>query len=79
MRKLAKLRLRAADVYQYGNTGIDFGQLNAGWGKTQPLEVIIKAIVGPNADIARFKTSEIIIKNGKTIQGFLLLTERSSA
>lgn len=59
--------------HQLNNAGIDFGPALTGWGKAQPMEIIVKAIVDPNADIAHgYKASEIKTKDGKTIQGFVI-------
>jgi putative heme-binding domain-containing protein len=59
--------------HQVNGAGVDFGPALAGWGKAQPMEIIVKAIVDPNADIAHgYKTTEIKTKDGKTIQGFLI-------
>ena len=51
--------------HQFNDTGVDFGPNLSGWGKAQPLEIIIRAIVEPDADIAHgFKSTEIKPKDG---------------
>jgi putative membrane-bound dehydrogenase-like protein len=53
--------------------GAEFGPSLKGWGLTQPLEVIAKAIVEPSHDIAHgFEGVELVTKDGKTIQGIVL-------
>ena len=59
--------------HQVNGAGVDFGPALIGWGKAQPMEIIVKAIVDPNADVAHgYKSSEIKTKDGKTIQGFVI-------
>ncbi|MCM8525756.1 MAG: c-type cytochrome, partial [Lentisphaeraceae bacterium] len=54
-------------------TGIDFGPDLSIFGKSNPKEVLIQAIVEPSADIAHgYKGTEIKTTNGKTIQGFVI-------
>ena len=69
-----KVKVAACQMcHQVNGAGIDFGPALAGWGKAQPMEIIVKAIVDPNADIAHgYKASEIKTKDGKTIQGFVI-------
>ena len=69
-----KLKAAACQMcHQVNGSGVDFGPALNGWGKAQPMEIIVKAIVEPNADIAHgYKAAEIKTKDGKTIQGFVI-------
>ena len=59
--------------HQIGGTGVDFGPELEGWGKGNSKEVIATALVEPDKDIAHgFEATEIVTKDGKTIQGFVL-------
>jgi putative membrane-bound dehydrogenase-like protein len=59
--------------HQINGSGVEFGPILSNWGKSQPMEIIIKAIVDPKADIAHgYKASEIKTTDGKTIQGFII-------
>ena len=72
--KDGKIKVGACQMcHQVNGAGVDFGPNLSGWGKTQSLEIVIKAIVDPNADVAHgYKATEIKTKDGKTIQGFLI-------
>ncbi|MFK7931535.1 MAG: PVC-type heme-binding CxxCH protein, partial [Myxococcota bacterium] len=59
--------------HQMGGTGIEFGPTLEGWGRGNSREVIATALVEPNKDIAHgFEATEVVTKDGKTIQGFVL-------
>ena len=52
--------------------GIEFGPDLTDWGRTQPLETIVAAIINPDQDIAHsYRTLELKLNNGKKIEGFL--------
>jgi putative membrane-bound dehydrogenase-like protein len=58
--------------HQLGADGNDFGPNLSAWGAAQPIEMIVKSILDPNADIAHgFECHEFKLKNGKTVQGFI--------
>ena len=59
--------------HQIGGKGVDFGPELEGWGKGNSREVIATALIDPAKDIAHgFEATEIVTKEGKTIQGFVL-------
>jgi putative membrane-bound dehydrogenase-like protein len=59
--------------HQVDGTGVDFGPALAGWGKGNSREVIAKAIMKPNDDIAHgFEATRIVTKQGHTIEGFVM-------
>jgi len=72
--KNGKVKVAACQMcHQVNGSGVDFGPALNGWGKAQPMEIIVKAIVEPNADVAHgYKAVEIKTKDGKTIQGFIV-------
>jgi putative heme-binding domain-containing protein len=58
--------------HKIGKFGANFGPDLSAYGSMQTRDVIIKAILDPNADIAHgFEGSEIIMKNGKRVQGLI--------
>jgi len=57
--------------HQVNGTGVDFGPALSGWGQGRSLEAIATAIIKPNAALAHgFEATQIITKDGHTIQGF---------
>ncbi|MDX1564281.1 MAG: c-type cytochrome, partial [Phycisphaeraceae bacterium] len=66
------LSARCVMCHSINGTGVSFGPALSAWGKGQPRQVIAKAIVDPDADIAHgYKGTEIKTKDGKTLQGFV--------
>lgn len=64
---------RCIMCHQIGGTGVEFGPVLDGWGKTQTLDVIVRSIVEPSSDIAHgFDATEIKTKDGKTVHGLLI-------
>lgn len=62
--------------HKVGQGGVDFGPDLTVFGKTQPREVIIKAIVQPSADIAHgFEGTRVETTDGLTIDGILTADE----
>jgi len=59
--------------HKIGDTGVDYGPDLTSFGKQQPAEVIINAILNPSADISHgYEGSEIKTKDGITIVGMVL-------
>ena len=59
--------------HKIGDTGVDYGPDLTSFGKQQPSEVIINAILNPSADISHgYEGSEIKTKDGITIVGMVL-------
>lgn len=64
---------RCLMCHQVGDAGANFGPTLNGWGRTQPIEVIIRSIVEPSADISHgFKGTELVMKDGKVVNGLIL-------
>ncbi|NLT71992.1 MAG: c-type cytochrome [Verrucomicrobiaceae bacterium] len=64
---------RCIMCHEIGGTGVAFGPPLDGWGRGQTLEVIVRSIVDPSADISHgFDGTELVTKDGKTIHGLLL-------
>ena len=52
---------------------MEFGPDLTGWASRQPLEVVLRSIVEPSADIAHgFAGHELTLKDGTVIHGLLL-------
>lgn len=65
--------MRCIMCHRIGGQGVDYGPALDGWGKTQTLEVIVRSMVDPSADIAHgFEATEIVTKKGKTVHGLLI-------
>jgi putative membrane-bound dehydrogenase-like protein len=61
--------------HRIGETGVDYGPALTDYGKTQPSEVILKAIMDPGADIAHgFEGYHVVAKDGTEIFGRALST-----
>jgi putative membrane-bound dehydrogenase-like protein len=61
--------------HQIGSQGSDFGPNITMFGKTQTREVLLKSIIDPSAEISHgFEASEVITKDGTTIDGIVLTT-----
>lgn len=59
--------------HRIGDTGTDYGPDLTSFGKQQPAEVIIQAIVNPSADVSHgYDGTEIKTKDGITIMGMVL-------
>ena len=64
---------RCIMCHQIAGTGMMVGPPLDGWGRGQTLEVIVRSIVEPSADIAHgFTGSEIKTKDGKTVHGLVI-------
>ena len=64
---------RCLMCHRIGAQGADFGPELTAWGKTQPTETILRAIVEPGADIAHgFYGTELETTDGLVIQGLLI-------
>jgi putative heme-binding domain-containing protein len=64
---------RCIMCHQVGEVGAMFGPSLNGWGKSQTLEVIIRSIVDPGADIAHgYAGTELVMKDGKVVNGLVL-------
>ncbi len=59
--------------HRVGKEGVEFGPDLTGWASRQPLEVVLRSIVEPSADIAHgFAGHEVTLKDGTVIHGLLL-------
>jgi putative membrane-bound dehydrogenase-like protein len=59
--------------HKVGKQGVDFGPDLTAFGKTQPREVIINAILNPSADISHgYEASRVETKDGITIDGIVV-------
>ena len=59
--------------HKLGAAGVDYGPDLSTFGKQQPAEVVLNAIVHPSADISHgFEGSEVMTKDGLTITGMVL-------
>jgi putative heme-binding domain-containing protein len=64
---------RCVMCHSIGGTGAELGPALDGWGQGKSAEVIARAIVQPNAEIAHgYDATEIKTKDGLTIQGVLI-------
>ncbi len=59
--------------HKVGATGVDFGPDLTTYGKQQPTEVIVAAMVNPSGDISHgYEGSEVKIADGTTVTGMVL-------
>ena len=59
--------------HRVGKEGVEFGPDLTGWASRQPLDVVLRSIVEPSADIAHgFAGHEVTLKDGTVIHGLLL-------
>ena len=66
---------RCIMCHQVGGNGVMVGPALDGWGRGQTMEVIIRSIIEPSADIAHgFTGMELKMKDGKTVHGLVLST-----
>ena len=64
---------RCVMCHSIGGAGAELGPALDGWGRGKSAEVIARAIVQPNAEIAHgYDATEIKTKDGLTIQGLLI-------
>ena len=62
--------MRCVMCHDVNGTGPNYGPALKAWGTAQSREAIIRSIVEPSADIAHgFSGTEIVLKDGKVIQG----------
>lgn len=65
--------LRCIVCHQLDGVGPSYGPNLKGWGKGQLVEVIVRSLVEPSADIAHgFDGTTIRLKNGKWVDGLVL-------
>jgi putative heme-binding domain-containing protein len=59
--------------HQIGGQGVEFGPSLAGWGRSQPAEIIAQALIEPSKDIAHgYEGFELNTKDGISIHGMIL-------
>lgn len=64
---------RCVMCHQFDGNGVDYGPALKGFGKSQPAEVVARAIVDPSFDISHgFEGHSIELKNGVKIDGVIL-------
>jgi putative membrane-bound dehydrogenase-like protein len=64
---------RCLMCHRIGENGVDFGPEMTGWGKTQPAQVVARALIDPSADIAHgFYGTRIETTDGLTIDGLVI-------
>lgn len=64
---------RCLMCHRIGAAGVDFGPEMTGWGKTQPAEVVARALIDPSADIAHgFYGTRVETTDGLVIDGQLI-------
>ena len=62
--------LRCILCHQFDGKGADYGPNLKGWSATQTLEVIVRSIAEPSAEIALgYKGTEVLLKDGGTVHG----------
>lgn len=73
----AQLTSRCTMCHRIGNDGYDVGPDLTAFGRSQPLEVLVRAILEPSADIAHGYDAQVITtKSGLRIEG-LVLTDKN--
>ena len=64
---------RCLMCHRIGDAGLDFGPEMTGWGRTQPVEVVARALIDPSADIAHgFYGTRVETTDGLVIDGLLI-------
>jgi putative heme-binding domain-containing protein len=64
---------RCVMCHQVEGNGVDYGPALKGFGKSQPAEIVARAIVDPSFDISHgFEGRSIHLKNGVRIDGVIL-------
>lgn len=59
--------------HKVGSTGAEFGPDLSTWGRTQTMEVLLRSMIEPSADIAQgFAGTRLELKDGTLIDGLLL-------
>jgi putative heme-binding domain-containing protein len=59
--------------HSIGGRGVDYAPVLDGFGRRQPKEVVIGAIVNPSADIAHgYEGWELVLRDGRRIDGIIL-------
>ncbi len=62
--------------HKIGSNGIEFGPNLSAYGRANGIDVIVKAIVDPSADLSHgFEGLVIKTKGGKTLEGFLMVDD----
>lgn len=65
--------MRCVLCHQINEIGVTYGPSLKGWGKGQPNEVIVRALVEPSADIAHGFTGRVVkTKDGEEVHGLAL-------
>ena len=69
----ASVSQRCLMCHRIGEAGVDFGPEMTGWGKTQPAEVVARALIDPSADIAHgFYGTRLETNDGLVIDGLVI-------
>lgn len=69
----AQVATRCVMCHQIGGQGVEFGPSLAGWGRSQPAEIIAQALIEPSKDIAHgYEGFELNTKDGIAIHGMIL-------
>jgi putative membrane-bound dehydrogenase-like protein len=69
----AAVSQRCLMCHRVGEAGVDFGPEMTGWGRTQPAEVIVRALIDPTADIAHgFHGTRLETTDGLVIEGLVI-------
>jgi putative membrane-bound dehydrogenase-like protein len=69
----ATVSQRCLMCHRIGEAGVDFGPEMTGWGRTQPAEVIVRALIDPSADIAHgFYGTRLETRDGVVIEGVVI-------
>lgn len=59
--------------HRIGNDGAEYAPNLTGWASRQPLDVVVRSIAEPSADIAHgFAGHELVLKDGTVIHGLIL-------
>ena len=69
----AQIATACQTCHRIGNDGVEYAPNLTGWAGRNPLEVLLRSIIEPSADIAHgFGGHELILKDGAVIHGLLL-------
>ena len=69
----AQIATACYTCHRIGSEGVEYAPNLTGWAARQPLEVVLRSIADPSADIAHgFGGHELILKDGTVIHGLLL-------
>ena len=66
------------NCHRIGKEGVDYGPEITNFARSQPAEVVLKAIIEPSAEIAHgYEGVKLITKNGKEVNGRILSEKKS--